>query len=188
MAENRQLEILSELLVTAERNFEATVNHAAAVDDKAQKTSGMASIFLALAFGFVKPQSMAELREDFGNTSLGLLCVVLFLLVASVIVCLLAMWQRKVPIGGISLEAHQEAADVVLAFAPDMINDELIYYYRTTQVDIWRAATEERLQVNAAKDRLVLVAQNILGAGILVAVLNIGLMGFQLWRNAVVFK
>src|SRR3954453_22620606 len=149
MAENRQLEILSELLRTAERNFEATVKHASTVDDKAQKTSGMASIFLALAFGFVKPESMAELQQQFGNTSLWLLCIVLFLLVASVIVCLLAMWQRKVPVGGVSLDAHQEAADVVLAFAPGMIDDELMYYYKTNQIDIWRVATEERLQVNA---------------------------------------
>lgn len=187
MPDNRQLEIPDDLLKTAERNFDSTVKHAGTVEDKAQKTSGLASIFLAVAFGFVKPESLQGLQQQYGNTSLILLFVVLFLLVGSIIACLFAMWQREVPVGGVSLDAHEEVAGLVLQFAAKDINDDLLYFYKTNQLDIWRSATEERFCVNKRKARLVLIAQNIAGAGIAVAVMNIGLMGLQLWRGAILF-
>ena len=42
MAGNRQLQILDDLLKTAERNFDAAVKQASTVDDRAQKTTGPA--------------------------------------------------------------------------------------------------------------------------------------------------
>jgi hypothetical protein len=72
MAEFPKIDILDDLLKTAERDFDAAVKHAASIDDKARKTSGLAGLFLAAAFGFVKPESLATLREHYGLVALGL--------------------------------------------------------------------------------------------------------------------
>jgi hypothetical protein len=183
MPEERNLALLSDLLVTAQRDFDANVKHSASMDDKAQKLSGLSGIFLAVAFGFVRPESLIELRKHFGNPSLLLLGLSLALLVACIVVCLLAMWHREVPLSGISLGAHEDAVNIVREFPSGTIDDELTEFYRQNQIDIWRAATDECRAVNKSKDRFVLWAQILLGLGIVVAVFNIGVMAVQVWRG-----
>lgn len=63
MPDDRRLEILADLLKTAERNFEAAAKHSATIDDKAQKTSALAGVLVA--FGFIKPEGLAALQQRF---------------------------------------------------------------------------------------------------------------------------
>jgi hypothetical protein len=187
MAGNRQLEILDDLLNTAERNFDAAVRHAASVDDKAQKASGLASIFLAVAFGFVKPESISALQQQYGTNSLWLLGSVLLLLVASVGLCLRAMWLRKVPVGGISLSSHEMSARFLLQVPLEDLDDELMAAYKDNQIEIWKSAIAERLSANAEKTRLLHYAQRTLAAGILIAAVSLGLLGYAA-RSAIPSK
>ena len=92
MAEFPKLDILDDLLKTAEREFDATVKHFASIEDKAQKTSGLAGLFLAAAFGFMKPESLTALRDQYGISALALLFLALALFVLTVILCLRAKW------------------------------------------------------------------------------------------------
>ena len=184
MPDNRQLEILSDLLVTAEREFEAVVKYGALVDDKAQKTSGLAGIFLAAAFGFTKPESLIALQTQYGNTSLVLLYAALILFVGSVGLCLRGMWLGKVPVNGISVAAHEDVSRLIFAVSSD-IDDGLMIVYKENQLSIWKSATNERFEANAEKTRLVHYAQRLLAAGILVAVLNLALLGFAAHKNAI---
>lgn len=184
MADNGYLEILSDLLKTAERNFEATVKHATTVDDKAQKTSALASGFLAVAYGFVKPESLQELQKDFGVVALILLYTILVLFLTSVGLCLRAMWLRKVPVGGISLTAHERAARAVLDVTHD-VPDEVMAAYREVQIEVWKAAINERHDANIEKTRLVHHAQRLLALGIVAAALTVALLGFAARQSAI---
>lgn len=110
MPEFTKINIVEDLLKTAERDFDATVKHAALIDDKAQKTSGLAGLFLAAAFGFVKPESLAVLRAQYGVWALVLLFIALLPFVATVVICLRAMWLKDVPTSGLSLETQEMSA------------------------------------------------------------------------------
>ncbi|MCU1329727.1 MAG: hypothetical protein JWN34_5097 [Bryobacterales bacterium] len=174
----QRLQILDGLLKTAERNFEAAVKHAATVDDKAQKTSGLAGIFLAVAFGFIKPETLAALRQQYGGLSLGLLYGALFLFVTTVILCLRAMWLRKVPSGGVSIASQELAADFLLTLPETDLDDEMMAAYKENEVEVWKAAIEERSKANVEKTRLVHYAQVCLTVGILVAAVSMALLGY----------
>src|SRR5580704_17305797 len=107
MAEFPKIDILDDLLKTAERDFDAAVKHATSIDDKAQKTRGLGGLFLAAAFGFVKPESLVTLREQYGVVALGLLYLALSLFVITVVLCLRAIWLKDVPTSGVSLESQE---------------------------------------------------------------------------------
>jgi hypothetical protein len=184
MPDNRQLEIFSDLLVTAEREFDAVVKYGSLVDDKAQKTSGLAGIFLAAAFGFTKPESLIALQTQYGNISLVLLYAALILFVGSVGLCLRGMWLGKVPVNGISVTAHEDVAGLIFGLTDD-IDDPLMIVYKESQLGIWKSAINELFQANLEKTHLIHYAQRVLAAGILVAALNLALLGFAARKNAI---
>ena len=168
MPDNRQIEILNDLLKTAERDFDATVKHAAAIEDKAQKTSGLAGLFLAAAFGFIKPDSLIALQRQYGNISVSLLYLALACFVISIGLCVRAMWLRKVPASGVSLASQEMPAQLLLQLPAHDLDDEVILAYKTNQVRIWSSAIDERFATNTDKTKLVHYAQRALSAGILV--------------------
>ena len=184
MAEFPKIDILDDLLKTAERDFDAAVKHAAAIDDKAQKTSGLAGLFLAAAFGFVKPESLATLREQYGLVALGLLYLALSLFVVTVVLCLRAMWLKDVPTSGVSLESQEMSAEFLLQLEDADLDEEMMVAYRSNKIEIWRSTIAERFTANVAKTRLVHWAQRALTGGILVSAVSLGLLGYAA-RNAV---
>jgi len=186
MADFPKINILDDLLKTAQREFDATVKHFGIIEEKAQKTSGLAGLFLAAAFGFMKPESLAALREQYGLLALGLLFLALLLFVTSVVLCLRAMWLKDVPTSGVSLESQAMSAEVLLQL-PDELDEEMIFAYKSNELDIWRATIAERVSANAAKTPLVQWAQRALTAGIFVTALSLMLLGYAL-RHAVTLR
>lgn len=142
MAEFPKLDILDDLLKTAEREFDATVKHFASIEDKAQKTSGLAGLFLAAAFGFMKPESLTALRDQYGISALALLFLALALFVLTVILCLRAMWLKHVPTVGVSLETQAMSAGLLLQIDAEL-DEEMVFEYKSNQLDIWRATVAE---------------------------------------------
>lgn len=185
MSNSRKLQILNDLLTTAERSFEAAVKHAAIVDDKAQKTSALAGVLVGL--GFIRPESLALLQQHFGSLSLVLVYVILILLVVSIVLCLRAMWLRKVPLGGLSVTAHEQSARLIMSFG-DEIDDELMAAYCENQLEVWKRAIEERHEANVQKTSLVHQAQRVLALSILVAIIVLGLLGFTTLQSAIPSK
>src|SRR5436305_13915112 len=91
-----------------------------------------------------------------------LLYAVLILLVASVGLCLRAMWLRKIPVGGISVAAHERSARLIFALKkprfsaerkpraaqdPDEIADEFV----RSSVDAIDEALRHTLGIRAAE-------------------------------------
>ncbi|MCU1329935.1 MAG: hypothetical protein JWN34_5305 [Bryobacterales bacterium] len=177
MKESPKTDILDGLLAVAEREFDATVKHFALIEDKAQKTSGLAGLFLAAAFGFMKPESLSALRQQYGLVALGLLFLALLLFVVTVVLCLRAMWLKDVPMAGVSLESQGMAAELVLQIG-DELDEEMIFAFKSNELDIWRATITERVTANAAKTPLVQWAQWALTLGILVTAVSLMLLGY----------
>jgi hypothetical protein len=174
--ESPRLEILDDLLKTAERNFEAAVKHATTIDDKAQKAGAVAGIILAA--GFLKPEFFATLKDQYGPAAPVPLYMAVFLLLISLLLCLRAMWLRKVPAGGMSLAAHERSARVLLAFWDLEKIDEallisLVVAYRENQLDVWKAAIQSRHEANVVKTRLIHWAQRALAVAVGIAAVSL---------------
>jgi hypothetical protein len=134
------------LLETARRNFEAETKHSATVDDKAQKASGLAGILIAIAFALVKPDALDAVEQQYGTLPLSLLYLSFLLFLACILMCLTAMWLRNVPVGGISVRAHELSARLLLSIHD--IDDELMAVYLENQLQIWKGIIEERHTAN----------------------------------------
>ena len=186
MANFPRLDILDDLLKIAEREFDATVKQFASIEEKAQKTSGLAGLFLAAAFGFMKPESLSALQDQYGISALGLLFLALLLFVVTVVLCLRAMWLQHVPTVGVSLETQAMSAELLLQIGEDL-DEEMMIAYKSNQLDIWRATIAEHASANAAKTPLVQWAQRTLTTGILVSALSLTLLGYAA-RPAVPLK
>ena len=178
MADSPHIEVLDDLLKTAERDFEATVTHSALIDDKAQKTSALAGLFLAAAFGFIKPESLTALREQYGSLALLLLYGALACFVATLVLCLRAMWLKDVPTSGVSLESQEMSAEFLLDLTEQELDADMMAAYKRNQVEIWKSAIAERFTANVAKTNLVHRAQQALIAGIFVSAVSLGLLGY----------
>ena len=187
MGESPKLDLIDDLRRIAERDFDATVKHGAVVDDKAQKTGGMAGLFLAAAFGFAKPESLVTLRDQYGISALGLLYLALLLFVVTVLFCLRAMWLKDLPSTGVSLETQDMSAQFLLQLEDSQLDEEMMLAYRSNKIEIWKATIAQRLAANVVQTRLVHRAQRALTGGILVSALSLGLLGYAA-RNAVPLK
>ena len=169
--DSRQLEILSDLLATAQRNVDAETKHS---------TTG---ILIAVAFALVKPDSLESLQRQYGMLPLVLLYLSLLLLLACILTCLTAMWLRSVPVGGISIQAHELSARLLLAYP--VIDDDLMAAYLENQLQVWKDINQERHAANMKKTNLIHRAQQVLAAGILAALVSSTVIGVQAGRSAV---
>lgn len=187
MPVDHQIEILEDLLKTAERNFDDTVKSASLVADNAQKTSGLAGLFLAAAFGFVKPESLTALRDQYGMSALWLLYSALALFVFTVLLCLWATWFKDIPSVGLSLESQETSAEFLLQLPPDDLDAEIMAAYIRNKIEIWKTTTAQRSTVNTTRARIVHWAQRTLAGGILVSAMSLGLLGYAT-RNTLPLK
>jgi hypothetical protein len=162
------------------------VKHGAVIDDKAQKTGGVAGAFLAAAFAFIKPETMIELRKHYGgNFSLAMLFIALLAFPICIAICLRTMWLRKVPIGGLSVKSHEMLSDYFLIVPNEYLDDTAMETYKSNQVDVWKGVIKERYEANRDKTRLLRYAQRVLGGGIILAMVNLALLGIAATRTAV---
>jgi hypothetical protein len=163
--------IYARTLDLASDAYKNNVRIAAQLDDKAQKTSTLAGLFLAAAFGFLKPSSVGELF-----TGMGVYAIVIFIAAMAVFVfclaaCLSVMWIRGMPapIAPVLVNAMN---DDLLVLPDEDVTDRVQANHYREQVLLWMPIINGQITLNRDKARRLLLSQVLLGGGMLsVAVL-----------------
>ena len=132
--ESPRLKILSDLLRTAQRDFDAEVKTASSIEDKAQKTGAVVGVFVAAGFGFLRPETSSKLKEFYGILPIVLLLVGIVLFCLALGMCLFTVWHRKYPVVGFTLQAHMRAALQVLPLPDEALDDVIMATYRRHQL------------------------------------------------------
>lgn len=108
---NARTELLTSLLQTAMDNHANQIRVVSSLEDKAQKTSTVAGVFLAAAFGFTRPEILRIVYETHWGQILFVTTV--GLLVVCILLCLSVNWVRRMP-GAVTVFVIEEAARDVL--------------------------------------------------------------------------
>src|SRR5580658_748638 len=93
-----RLEVLKEAVVWAQSLDEAASKITARLEDKAQQSGGMAGLFLAAAFGFVKPEAIAGLLHGSNGWTAFLLVNIIVIFLLCLVACLSVLWLRSTPL------------------------------------------------------------------------------------------
>ena len=150
-----KLDLLKRLVEVGELSYKENVRIASVLDDKAQRTSTIAGIFLAAGFAALKPETLATLS---GPVLVVLLSVAVALLILSVGASLLAMWARtNAP--PLSVEDISSMTRDVLVLPDVRITADLEARTYLDQGRIWSSCVAAQDEVNAKKARLLRFAQ-----------------------------
>ncbi len=148
----------------------------ALLDDKAQKAAGLAGIFLAAAFGFVKTDDVNVFTLVYGNYSKPLLIGSLIFFIFCLVTCLSVMWVRKTP-SPLGVPALQHMLLDLAALPEDELTTEVKGNFYREQLDLWLQVLNLQSALNRTKGSRLWLAQVLLGSGmILVAVLLAGVI------------
>jgi hypothetical protein len=140
---------------------------AAVLDDKAQKTGGLAGIFLAAAFGFVKPGNLASFLVDAGIYSGVLLVLTAASLLFCLCACLAVMWVRGAPQPLAPALMNDLNRDLMLLPAAEVTDQVQANYYRDV-IQLWGRVLESQTRMNRTKGGRLLLAQVLLGIGMII--------------------
>ena len=158
-----RLDILKSTLDWAQKLDETTSAVTVRLDDKAQQTGAMAGIFLAAAFGFVKPENISTGSNRGAAILLAGIIIVFLLCLAA---CLSVTWLRNAPLP-LSLTTVSGFNDDLLDLPlKEMTEDRQESYYRD-QISLWKRILEQRTGLNRDKAHRLLIAQALLAAGML---------------------
>jgi hypothetical protein len=165
-------ELLKRLVEVGEASYKESTRIAAVLDDKAQKTSTIAGVFLAAGFAALKPETLTALSS---RLLLTLLIVIVVLLMGSVGTSLVAMWVRR-NAEPLSIADVSAIAVDVLALHEDELSIERQANVYLDQARVWSECVLAQDRLNARKATFLKSAQTALAAamfavGIFLAVL-----------------
>jgi hypothetical protein len=162
----------------------ATVERAAQLDDvssrvsgkleeKAQQTGGMAGLFLAAAFGFLKPDDLTKFLVANGRPFGYLLISTIVVFLACLAACLSVTWLKKTPTP-LGLATISSLNDDLLRLSDDEVSEDVEKNYFSDQLRLWESIISSRRELNRQKARRLLCAQSLLASGMfLIAILLI---------------
>ncbi len=160
-----RLDLLRETTAWAETLEDYGTKATSRLDDKAQQTGGLAGLFLAAAFGFLKPDSFALPPGHLRTAAFCLLFAIVLIFVLCIGACLTVTWLRQTPVP-IALDVVMGLQEGVLDLQDHQLTDaiqENTYYDR---LRIWADILSKRTALNQMKARRLLVAQSLLALGI----------------------
>ena len=161
-----QLDILKGALQYVLDTYKDNVQSARQLDDKAQKTGAFAGIFVAASFGYLKPNDIGSLMNAAGQGSEIVLFLALTLFLSCVASCLAVMWARRMP-APLLPDVIQTINDDVLKMQPGEVSGAFQQAYIKMQLTIWMPIIEMQTAINRSKGHRVLMAQILLGAGMI---------------------
>jgi len=132
-------QLLSAVVELAMKNHEAQIRVESSYQDKAQRTSTVASVFLAGGFGFARPDLLHMLWKFFGPVATIVFAFTIALLVLSVLFCVSVMWARR-PGAPVSAFAIEPALRDVLLLPDAAIVGPVHEAYLETQLHSGRTA------------------------------------------------
>jgi hypothetical protein len=161
-----RLEILKDANAWAESLDKTTADLTARLDDKAQQTGGMAGLFLAAAFGFIKPESLAAAFHGSNRWAAMLLMAIILIFLLCLAACLSVNWLQKAPVS-LSLEAVTSANNDMLHLPPEVLTDQVQENYYRDRLALWKTVLDRRTVVNRHKALRLGIAQGLLALGML---------------------
>jgi hypothetical protein len=168
-----KLDILAATVERAERLDDASSHVSGTLEEKAQQTGGIAGLFLAAAFGFLKPDDLSTFLLANGRSFGYLLIGTIIAFLACLATCLSVTWLRKTP-GPLGLATLSSLNDDLLRLSDDELSEDVQRNYFRDQLRMWESIISSRKQLNRQKARRLLCAQSLLASGMfLIAVLLI---------------
>ncbi len=159
-----RLEMLQESVKWAETLYDAANKLSARLEDKAQQSATMAGLFLAAAFGFLKPDNSALAGSHRLVAALLTFTVVIFLLCLAG--CLSVTWLRPAPMP-MNLQVLRALNEDLLQFPEHKMTDSMKENYLRDRLSIWAAILDNRATVNRDKAFRLKIAQALLAIGML---------------------
>lgn len=161
-----RLDLLKEAVAWAETSYETASKITARLEDKAQQTGGVAGLFLAAAFGFLKPEKVAGAANMSNGLTAFLLINVVVVFLLCLAACLSVFWLQNAPIP-LSLPLLMGMNDDLLRLPADRLDDEVQENYYRDRLKVWQNLLDERTDLNKDKARKLGIAQTLLAIGML---------------------
>lgn len=169
-----RLEILKSLVEAGSERYKENIRINSLLEDKAQKTAGLAGVFLAAALAFIKIDTLSA--WPFNRLRILIpLVVAVALLVCCIGFCLAVMWVRQMP-GPPTFEALNQLKTDLWPITSGLEPYETGYWGdRST---LWKNVVDEQSSLVGSKAKRVLFAQIALAAAMFaVAFLLFALIG-----------
>ncbi len=173
---DQRIQLLSQALTVTTDVYKENARISALLDDKAQKTAGLAGIFLAAAFAFLRRDSLADLRDAGGSLGMVLLGAAVVLFLACVISSGQVMWVRKLRLPPDPNKILQ-VCDFLLA-DPNRLTQDARESHVRDQIKSWNRANQAQDQVISDKSDKLLIAQTRLVFGIVAVAVLLGLLAY----------
>jgi hypothetical protein len=160
------VDVIKDTVRLAEDRYADARQASASLDDKAQKTVTLAGLFLAAAFGFVKPDAAGSFLNILGIYSGIMTVITIVVFLASLAVCLSVMWVRSVP-QALAIPILDELNGDLTCLPPNELTEQVQENYYKDLLALWGPIIERQIAVNAVKARRLRIAQALLGCGML---------------------
>jgi hypothetical protein len=161
-----RVECLKAVLQSGADNYKENTRVSTLLDDKAQKTGGMAGIFLAATFGFLSPDKIHALALKLNLEFPILILFTVGVFIACVGACLAVMWVRAAAMP-VALESVNQMAQDLLLEREASADPEISELFYHEQIGLWRKILDSQQRGNKLKARLLLWSQGLLGCGML---------------------
>jgi MFS family permease len=161
-----RMDLLKEAVTWSQSLDDTSSKITARLEDKAQQTGGMAGLFLAAAFGFVKPESVAGMLHGSNGWAAFLLLNVIVIFLLCLIACLSVLWLRNTPLP-LTLPMLTSFNEDLLRLPADRLSEEVQENYYRDRISIWEDILEKRKILNEDKAKRLMIAQTLLAAGML---------------------
>ncbi|MGZ4858296.1 MAG: hypothetical protein ACXV5R_09050 [Candidatus Angelobacter sp.] len=169
-----RLEILKSLVEAGSERYKENIRINSLLEDKAQKTAGLAGVFLAAALAFIKIDTLSA--WPFNRLRILIpLVVAVALLVCCIGFCLAVMWVRQMP-GPPSFKALNQLKTDLWPITSGLESYEAGYWGDRSA--LWQNVVDEQSSLIGSKAKRVLFAQITLAAAMFaVAFLLFALIG-----------
>ncbi len=174
---DQRVAFLSQALTLATDVYKEKSRILALLEDKAQKTAGIAGIFLAAAFAFLRRESIQDLKNAGGSWGMGLFILSVVAFLGCMLASGLVLWVRQLQLPPNPIKALS-ASDKMLA-DPNGPSDAQRENHVRDLTRSWNHATQEQDRIISDKSIRLLIAQSLLLCGIIAAAGLLGLLVFS---------
>ena len=172
----QRLARLTQALTAATDQYKENARILTILEDKAQKTAGIAGIFLAAAFAFLRRESVADLKNAGGAGAMILFGAALALFLTSIVVGGITVWARRLQLPP-DPNKILNIADLLLAGGGP--TDDARENHVRDQARSWNRASQVQDQIIAGKSKKLLAAQWLLLFGIIASASLLALLVFS---------
>ncbi len=155
-------ETLRSILQQGAENYKDNVRIISVIEDKAQKTSILASALLGAGLAFLKSENLGK-DGWLGSDILLLLAIAICLLIACSVACLLTMRVRVIA-APLSIDIMVDLAQDLFTAPEELQGRQEAAYW--DKIRVWQQTLKAQQQIIASKAKELRLAQFILTAGI----------------------